>query len=332
MEKCVSLLLAGLLCAVGCSSSSSGSGGAAATGGSGGAGGVGGSGGAGGAGGGDPRACATDIDAGEVQMFGEPTPTNTEGLVFDADGTLYVSAKNQSDLDQLLAVTPSGTNASVAEADSIHGLESDPNGILAAGIATENLLLIDPSDGTNEQLADGLGEPNFVVTTPWDTILVSDDRPDVGAILEVTRDGDVSVSSDEVPTPNGLVFSLDGTVLYAAATFQEPGLYRIPVSAENTAGAAEKLVAYGSEMNSLAPDGLAIDSEGNVYVALATGGQIAKVDPEGNSTTLTDGLRGVGPASLAFGQGDFDPCSLYVTSLFSTQLYRVGAGVLGVEK
>ncbi len=77
---------------------------------------------------------------------------------------------------------------------------------------------------------------------------------------------------------------------------------------------------------------MAIDSEGNVYVALNTAGQIAKVDAKGNSTTITSDLRGVGPASIAFGQGEFDPCSLYVTSLFTFQMYRVGAGVLGVEK
>jgi sugar lactone lactonase YvrE len=81
-----------------------------------------------------------------------------------------------------------------------------------------------------------------------------------------------------------------------------------------------------------APDGVAIDSAGNVYVALNTAGQIAKVDADGSSTTLADDLRGVGPASIAFGQGDFDPCSLYVTSLFTTQMYRIGAGVLGVQK
>jgi hypothetical protein len=31
-------------------------------------------------------------------------------------------------------------------------------------------------------------------------------------------------------------------------------------------------------------------------------------------------------------QGDFDPCSLYVTSLLMNQLWRVGAGILGTEK
>jgi sugar lactone lactonase YvrE len=264
---------------------------------------------------------------GEVQMFGDPTPTNTEGIVFDAEGSLYVSAQDRSGPDQLLDVAVDGTYQSIAEADSILGLESDERGILGAGIRTENLLLFDPSDGGNEEVATGLGEPNFVVTTPWDTILVSDDRRGVGSILEVTWDGEVSVWSEEVPTPNGMVFSLDGSWLYVAATFEEAGLWRIPVSDE-TAGAAEKWVAYDTS----APDGVAIDSEGNVYVALNTAGQIAKVDTEGSSTTLADEFRGVGPASIAFGQGDFDPCSLYVTSLFTPQMYRVGAGVLGVEK
>jgi sugar lactone lactonase YvrE len=79
-----------------------------------------------------------------------------------------------------------------------------------------------------------------------------------------------------------------------------------------------------------APDGIAIDSEGNIYVALNAKGQIAKVVPEGNSTMLATGMTG--PASIAFGQGNFDPCSLYATSLYSTKMYRVGAGVLGIEK
>ncbi len=315
MNKGVMLFLAALAAVAGCSSSDSGTGGSA------------GAGGAGGVGGGDARACATDIDVGEVQMFGDPTPMRTEGIVFDSDGTLYASSQDNDGPDQLLEVSLDGSHESVAEAESLLGLESESAGILAAGIRTANLLLIDPADGGAEEVATGLGEPNFVVNTPWGTTLVSDDRPNEGSILEVDADGAVSVWSDEVPTPNGMVFSLDGSTLYVAATFQEAGLWRIPVSG-GTAGSAEKWVAYETS----APDGVAIDSEGNVYVALNTAGQIAKVDPEGNSTTLADEMRGVGPASIAFGQGDFDPCSLYVTSLFTTQMYRVGAGVLGVQK
>lgn len=318
------VLVLGLLVGLGCSSGSSDENGAGGTAGSGGFGGLGGS------GGDATRACATDIGEGEVRVFGEPTPlVRSEGIVFDADGRLYVSAQDPGDdqiPDQLLEVMLDGSNVQIAQAPSILGLESDEGGILGAGIQTDNLLLFDPSDGSDEEIATGLGEPNFIVTTPWDTILVSDDRPGEGKILEVTREGDVTTWSDDVPTPNGMVFSLDGTTLYVAATFEDEGLWRIPVSSEGVPGNAERWVPF----EGTAPDGVAIDSEGNVYVALNTAGRIAKVGRDGSSSTLAMGMTG--PASIAFGQGEFDPCSLYVTSLFTTNLYRVGVGVPGVEK
>lgn len=320
MKKCAMLFPVLLAALAGCDSESSGMGGGGGTGAMGGAGGEGGI-------GGGARACDTDIGEGEVQAFGDPTPTRTEGIVFDSNGTLYVSAQDNDGLDQLLDVAPDGSNQSVAEAESILGLESDARGIVAAAIETGEILLIDPTDGSNEVITDALDAPNFVVTTPWDTILVSDDSGGTSTIYEVTWEGDVSTWTDAVPTPNGMVFSLDGSALYVATTFEQTGLWRVPVSAGGEAGTPERWVEFPSDS---APDGVAIDSEGNVYVALNTAGQIAKVDPQGNADTLASGL--FGPASLAFGQGELDPCSLYVTSLFGTQMSRVGAEVLGVEK
>jgi gluconolactonase len=277
--------------------------------------------------GGSARACATDIAVGEVQPFGEATPMRTEGITFDAGGNLFVSAIDTEVDDQLLSVTTEGTFAVAAEAESILGLESHSSGIIAAAIETGELLLIDPATGASERIATGLGRPNFVVTTPWDTMLVSDDDPGEETIDEVTWDGDVSTWVAGVPTPNGMVFSLDHRTLYVATTFEEPGLWRVPVSEDGQAGTPEKWITFE---NATTPDGVAIDSEGNVYVALNFAAQIAKVDPAGNVTILAEDVESA--ASLAFGQGDFDPCSLYVTSLFGTQLWRVGAGVPGTEK
>jgi sugar lactone lactonase YvrE len=278
-------------------------------------------------GGGSARTCATDVAIGEVQAFGMQTPSRTEGIAFDAEGSLFVSALEDEADDQLLAVMADGTFEPVAEAESILGLESHPNGILAAGIETGELLLIDPATGTTEVIAQDLGAPNFVVTTPWDTILVSDDSVGEDTIDEVTWEGAVSPWAEGVPTPNGMVFSLDHSFLYVASTFEQPGLWRIPVSAEGQAGTPEKWVSFPSQTT---PDGVAIDSEGNVYVALNVAAQIAKVDPDGAYTIIAEGVSTV--ASLAFGQGEFDPCSIYATSLFGTQLWRVGTGIPGTEK
>ena len=187
--------------------------------------------------------------------------------------------------------------------------------------------MIDPVTGTVEVIAEDLGDPNFVVTTPWDTILVSDDRVGENTIDEVTWDGVVTTWVEGVPTPNGMDFSLDETTLYVASTFEEPGLWRVPVNESGEAGMPEKWVSFDE---GTIPDGVAIDSEGNVYVALNIVGQIAKVDPDGNVTIIAEQVSTA--ASLAFGQGEFDPCSIYATNLFGTQLWRVGIGILGTEK
>jgi sugar lactone lactonase YvrE len=292
----------------------------------------GGTGGNGGVGGSPARACATDIEVGEVQAFGEESPSTTEGITFDLDDSLYVSARylDAGTDDELLDVSLTGSFETAAASESILGLAAHEDGIIAASVGTGEVLLIDPSTGGVDIIADGnaagMEDPNFVVTTPWGTMLVSDDRVGEDTIYEVTWEGDVSAWVTGVPTPNGMVFSLDNGTLYVATTFEEAGLWRVPVNAMGEAGTPTKWVAFETK----APDGVAIDSEGNVYVALNTAGEIAKVDPEGNDTIVASGVRGA--ASLAFGQGDFDPCSVYVTSLFDTQLRRVGIGVLGVEK
>ncbi len=99
------------------------------------------------------------------------------------------------------------------------------------------------------------------------------------------------------------------------------------MSEDGQPGVPEKWVTFP---NATTPDGVAIDSQGNVYVALNIVAQVAQVDPDGNFTIIAEGVDSV--ASLAFGQGEFDPCSIYATSLFDTQLWRVGIGIPGTEK
>ena len=94
MNKCSNLAAAAMALLMGCGSTSSGTAG------------TGGAAGSGGAGGTAARTCASDIAVSEVQPFGEPTPMRTEGITFDADGNLFVSALFNDDADdQLLSIS-----------------------------------------------------------------------------------------------------------------------------------------------------------------------------------------------------------------------------------
>jgi len=159
------------------------------------------------------------------------------------------------------------------------------------------------------------------VVTPWDTLLVS--APGGDSIYEVDAGGTAVEWATDVHSPNGMVFNGDASTLFVAQTYDTPNVFKaIAVSADGVAGAVTELVTLepGSTQ-----DGVAIDANGDVYVVLNLPGQVVRITPAGQMTVVANGVDF--GASLQFGTGQFNECSLYVTSLFTDNLYEVGAGV-----
>jgi gluconolactonase len=75
---------------------------------------------------------------------------------------------------------------------------------------------------------------------------------------------------------NGLSLSPDGAHLYVAETFAN-ALFRIPIEEDGSAGAREEVV----RLPWVLPDGLAFDTEGNLYVACYEPSQVLRVAPDG---------------------------------------------------
>jgi gluconolactonase len=75
-------------------------------------------------------------------------------------------------------------------------------------------------------------------------------------------------------------------------------------------------------------DGMAMDTEGNLYVALHNGsqepprGEIVVLSPAGVVLAKLAPAEGMRPGNLGFGRGK-DANSLYMTTLFQWQLYRI---------
>lgn len=273
-------------------------------------------------------ACWDDLPAGEVTTFADGFAAGTEGVAFSG-GALYVSFPTG-----VAQLGPDGVQLASTALDHALGLAPAAGGVLVAdpgeftldGSGDDGHLRFVDAAGAVTDLAAGMPNPNFVTATPWGDVLVSDDTGDV--IYAVDSAGSVRAWLDGVPSPNGMAFSPAGDALYVVSTFTpDPPLWRVPVGVDGSTGTPEVLTTFATAS---APDGVAVDVAGNAWVALNLAGELVRVNPDsGEATTFVTDMPT--PASLAFGAAaDFDPCSLYVSSLYGDTVSRVSTGTAGL--
>lgn len=273
--------------------------------------------------------CPTDsLPAGEVQVLAEGFVADglpgTEGLVFSPDGRLFVGGSGWQGGGYVAEVQPDGTWAAVADLPGSVGLAWWQDQLVVAASSDDGGRIDAVStDGVVTTLTSALPGANFAAPTPWGSLLVSD--PNDAVIWEVQPDGATASWLDGVPSPNGLVFSPDGRYLYAANTYASPAdFHRIAV----VDGAAAGFEVLATLDGAATQDGVALDGNGDVYVVLNVPSEVWRISAAGELALVAEGVAW--GASMAFGVGDrWDPCSLYVTSLFDDVLFRVGVGVPG---
>jgi sugar lactone lactonase YvrE len=124
------------------------------------------------------------------------------------------------------------------------------------------------------------------------------EKPKPGQVWRVDRDGPATPVLEGIDWPNGIGFSPDGSTMYACDY------------AHGTVLRGDGSVFARSSSGSA--DGLAVDENGGVWVAMGEGGAIARFEPDGSLDRTFDVPVGF-VSSLCFG-GD-DMRDVYVTTV-----------------
>ena len=256
----------------------------------------------------------------------------TEGPVWHPQGLLLFS---DIPADTIYRYVPDrGVQRFIHPSHNSNGLTYDRAGrLLACEHSGRRLSRMDES-GTMRPLVetyDGkrLNSPNDITVHSSGSIFFTDPPygidPDPGelgfnGIYRLDPSGLISLLNDELVRPNGLAFSLDESLLYVADSRARQVL-SFPVNPDLSLGAAQ-LFADMDVRETGNPDGMKVDTYGNVFVAASTG--IWVMEPSGNYLGTIEFPEL--PANFAF--GGLGRRFLYATA--RTSIYRVRVHIPGI--
>ncbi|RFU36386.1 SMP-30/gluconolactonase/LRE family protein [Actinomadura logoneensis] len=160
-----------------------------------------------------------------------------------------------------------------------------------------------------------------------------DKRPGAGALYRLDPDGATAVALSGVTISNGLDWSPDGALAY----YSDTATQRIDVfDYEGASGLTGRRAFVSVPAEDGAPDGLTVDAEGGVWVALNQGGEVRRYTPAGVLDEVVEvPVRGV--TACALGGPGLD--ELYITTSreglapdevpAAGSLFRAAVGVRG---
>lgn len=155
-------------------------------------------------------------------------------------------------------------------------------------------------DGTDEQ---PLNAANYPVFDRHGNLYVSHSgewKQDNGCIFRIAPSGKGKIWCRRLTQfPNGLAMDADGEYLYVTMSLNPPRVDRVKISADGSAGAVETLV----HLPGTVPDGLAFDTEGNLYISCYRPDRIYRLTPDGVLDVLAEDYEGTAiaaPTNIAF--------------------------------
>jgi gluconolactonase len=193
-----------------------------------------------------------------------------EGPSFDREGDLYCT---DIPYGRILKVSPDGRFSVAAEYDGEpNGLKIHRDGRIFIADQKNGLLVLTPGEGSPKPFLvraklERLKGPNDLVFASNGDLYFTDQgqtghQDPTGRVFRLRADGQLDMLLDNVPSPNGLVLSLDETILFLAVT-RANAVWRVPLLRN---GGVSKVGTFIQMSGGGGPDGMAIDEGGNLAV------------------------------------------------------------------
>jgi sugar lactone lactonase YvrE len=174
----------------------------------------------------------------------------------------------------------------------------------------------------------------------WAGTMSKTGQKEAGALYRLVADGTVTRMIDRVTTSNGIVWSADPSIMYYIDTpTQKIMAWDYDPESGNI---SNPRTAIEIPRNMGFPDGMTMDAEGNVWIALWNGSAVGCWNPETGELLRTIEVPAKNVTSCAF--GDEDLGTLYITTArqgtsqeelekfpHAGGIFKVRPGVKGVE-
>lgn len=231
-----------------------------------------------------------------------------EGPAFDRSGNLYFV---DIAFGRIFRASPEGEVALIVEYDGEpNGLKIHRDGRIFVADHKNGLMLLDPERKTitpvqaryKTESFKGLNDLFFAqngdlyFTDQGQTGL----QDSSGRVFKMDSQGQISCLLNNVPSPNGIAVSSNGKHLYVAAT-RANSVWRALLLED---GSLTRVGNYIQMSGGSGPDGLALDQEGNLYIAHAGFGVVWKFSPKGEPLLRIQSCAGDMTTNIAFGGKD----------------------------
>ncbi len=241
----------------------------------------------------------------DANKGGEAIDSFLEGPVFDAAGNLYVC---DIAFGRVFRISMAGDWDLIAqwvgEPNGMKWLNPDEllitdylNGLMVLSVTSGEVRPYlqrrnsEHFKGVNDLCFDSAG--NLYFTDQGQTGL----HDPTGRVYRLSPAGKLDVLLANVPSPNGVVLSVDERFLFVAVT-RGNCVWRMPLLAD---GSVSKVGQFFTSQGPSGPDGLAIDTSGQLLVANPGLGCVWVLDALAQPVQVLCGPRGHSVTNLAFG-------------------------------